>query len=131
MTLFTNNGELFSPNKKELLNILLFLKGVFSPDTFNIFANDYDKRYDLVSSMDKPSLYMDLLAESREYPDFDLLVKGIEHLSVSACAQYMIYCLRFMKRQGGNDAICEMWKRGTVEQLINRMLHQIDACEIS
>lgn len=121
---------MFSPNKKGLLNILL-LKGVFSPDTFNIFANDYDKRYALVSSMEKPFLYMDLLAESKEYPDFDLSVKGIEHLSVSACAQYMMFYLRLMKRQGGNDTICEMWERGTVEQLINRMLHQIDACEIS
>lgn len=130
METYTNNGELFSPNKNELLNILLFLKGVFSPETFDIFADDYDKRFVLVSSMEKPFLYMDLLAESKEYPNFDLLINGVEHLSVSACAQYMMFYLRLMKRQGGNDTICEMWKRGTIEQLINRMLHQIDACKI-
>jgi hypothetical protein len=129
--MYTPDGELVSPSKKELLNVLLFLKGAFSPDTFDIFANDDEKRYALVRSMSKPSLYMSILAGSADRPNFDLLENGVEHLSISECAQYMIYCLRLMYSQGGNDAICEMWKKGTIEKLVNRMLHQIDTCEIS
>lgn len=130
--IYMNNGEMFSPSKDELMNVLLFLKGVFAPNTLDIFDGDMDKRFVLSKSMEKPFLYMDILAGSKEHPDFDLLIKnGVDNLPFSVCAQYMMFCILLMRRQGGNDSLCTMWKSGIIEKLIDRMLRNIDICEIS
>lgn len=130
MAIYLSNGEVFSPNKEELLNVLFYLKGVFEPSSFSIFENDYNKRAVLAKSMEKPFLYMDLLSESADHPDLNLLGKDVEGLLFSGCARYMMFFLRLIKRQGGGDAFIQMWKSGVIEKLVDKMLLEYDGCSL-
>lgn len=125
MMIKLQNGDVFDPNSSELFAILFFLKGIFTPGSFEIFDADCSKRSALAKCIEKPSVYMDMLSESKEHPGFDFGNK-IEELSFSECAQYMMFCLRLVYRQGGNDALCTMWKNGNIERLVDRMIHLFD-----
>lgn len=124
------NGESVTPNKNELLMILLYLKGVFAPETFCIFETDYHKRDLLVDSLDKPFLYMDILSEKKDYPDFSLLESNMKTLKFTDCAQYMMFYLRLAKRHSGGDTFIAMWKSGVIERLVERMLQNYDSCTL-
>ena len=123
------NGNVFSPNRSEFLAVLLFLKGVFAPDSFGLFEADYSKRVALTEYIEIPFLYMDFFSKSKEHPGFSF-ENNIEELSFSECAQYMMFYLRLVWRQGGNDTFCTMWKNGSIEKLVDRMLYQFDNCAI-
>lgn len=84
----------------------------------------------MVESFEKPYLYMDILSENKNYPDFNLLDSNLEKLSFTDCAQYMMFYLRLAKRQGGGDAFISMWKCGSIERLVDRMLVNFDSCMI-
>lgn len=130
MTLYLKSGEEFIPSKNELLTILLYLKGAFSPDTFNLFEFDQYKRSVLVESFEKPFLYMKILSDNKQYPDFTVLENNLDNMSFSDCAQYMLFYLRLSIRQGGGESFVSMWKNGIIESLINKMLDSFNYCPI-
>lgn len=109
-----------------LLLALLYLKGVFQPDSFCFFEESNERRCDLVESFSKPFEIVCKITHEMSYPDFSVLERNIDTLSFIQCAAYMMYYLRMAKRQGGGEYFIKLWRNGTALRLTQRFLDILD-----
>ena len=110
----------------ELLLVLLYLKGVFQPDSFRFFEDPDVRRHALVENLAKPFDVVWKIAHNMYCPDFTLLEQSVESLSFIQCAAYMMFYLRLAQSQGGAEWFIKLWKNGTALRLTQRMLDTLD-----
>lgn len=127
MKIFRPDGSQFFPDKKELFGTLLFLKGLFEPQTYFLYFKDRPRiTGKLEDYLRMPSVYMRLLTSSHDYPDMDQLAAYPRSLTYGQCAQFMLYNLRIVYSQGGWELFVERWINGTSYRMVTRMLEQFD-----
>ena len=113
-------------NKNELLVTLLHLKGIFAPNSFTFFEENHERRSLLIAGLREPLQQMFEISSNSSRPDIPLQDVNLEILSFEQCATYMIFYLRLAFSQSGGSSFIKLWKDGTAEKLVMRMLDTFD-----
>lgn len=130
MAIYLKDGTLFVPNKKDLFEILFFLKGVFAPESFDkMFADDYGMRMIFVENLSKPFAYMELLSgiyygKNCKMPNLIKTANEVEMFSFNDCALYMVYYLRLALRQSAGETFIKLWTDGTIDKILDKMISE-------
>ncbi len=113
-------------DKEELLATIIYLKGLFQPETFDLFQKKDTKRSMLVGRLRNAMQCMCNIAGEMQRPDIGMEIADFATLSFKECCNYMLYYVRLALGQGDGDTFINLWKKGVAAKLADNLLNKFD-----